>query len=118
MNDVEEDSAQHEERWPKGWEVHVQQILPRDLVCSLLRLSRTTAGHMAGKLWQVITVQHGVWEVCKLEGGRAGEGNSALEKHHGYYIKSQQLMVLKPFSFTELAVLPNWRRASEKVSSL
>lgn len=67
MNDVEKDSAQHEERWPEGWEVHVQQILPGNLVCSELWMSRTAAGHMAGKLWQVITVQHGVWEVWKLK---------------------------------------------------
>lgn len=67
MNDVEKDSAQHEERWPEGWEVHVQQILPGNLVCSELWVSRTAVGLMAGQLWQVITVQHGVGEVCKLQ---------------------------------------------------
>lgn len=67
MNDVEKDSAEYEERRPEGWEVHVQQILPGNLVCLELGMGRTTAGLMARQLWQVITVQHGVWEVCKLQ---------------------------------------------------
>lgn len=66
MNDVEKDPAQHEERWPEGGEVHVQQILPGHLVGSELWVSRAAAGLMARQLRQVVTVQHGVREVCKL----------------------------------------------------
>ena len=56
VNDVEENSAQHEERRPERREVHVQQILPGHLVCSELRVSRTTAGHVAWQLRQVVAV--------------------------------------------------------------
>lgn len=85
VNDVEKDSAQHEERWPEGWEVHVQQILPGNLVCPKLWISRTTAGHMARQLWQVITVQHGVWEVGKLQvEDRSSEVNSAFQHKRAY----------------------------------
>lgn len=67
MNDVEKDSTQHKECWPEGWEVHVQQILPGNLFCPKLWICRTTVGVLARQLWQVIAVQHGVWEVCKLQ---------------------------------------------------
>lgn len=67
MNNIEENPAQHEERRSERREVHVQQMLPGDLVHPHLCMSRTAAGQVTRQLWQVITVQHGIWEICKLQ---------------------------------------------------
>jgi len=111
VNDVKEDSAQHKERWPEGREVHVQQVLPRHLVCSeLWILSTSTAGHMARQLWQVITVQHGVWEVCKL---RVEDQVELIQRvfHLAILINGTETV----FSMLHLSWLPNLRQASVKI---
>lgn len=68
MDDVEEHSAQDQEGRPEGREVHVHQVLPRDLLGAEVRVGRTAEGVNARQLGQVVAVEHRVWEVCKLGG--------------------------------------------------
>lgn len=66
MDDVEEHSAQDQEGRPEGRKVHVDQVLPRDLLGAEVRVGRAAEGLVARQLGQVVAVEHGVREVCKL----------------------------------------------------
>lgn len=70
VDDVEENSAQDQEGRPEGREVHVHQVLPRDLLGAEVRIGRAAEGLVARQLGQVVAVEHGVREVCKLGGER------------------------------------------------